>query len=252
MTGRSKMPQVKKSKPKSGSRVKQGPGKGVPSGSGNNAFYILVIVVLITVIVLLINRYSDKGMFRFPSFHISDHISEKSDESGRGNHAEEPVKGGPDLEKDENLSGDDKKNSETIAVQEKEVSVYFLRLDDKTEKIYLSRVKRKTKSDKLLEYALDCLVKGPTKAEESKGFISAVPASLRIRSIRIKGNIAEIDFSGAIEEGAAGDILLKRVQQIVYTATEFNNIEGIVILINGKRRKSMGSDGFSISGPLRR
>jgi len=79
-----------------------------------------------------------------------------------------------------------------------------------------------------------------------------VPASLRLRSVNIKGSTAEIDFSGEIEQSAAGEIVIKRVQQIVYTATQFDNVDSIVIMINGQRRKTLGSDGFSISGPLRR
>ena len=99
---------------------------------------------------------------------------------------------------------------------------------------------------------LEQLIKGPTPYEQGKGYITAVPSHLKIRNIDIKGKTAEIDFNGVIEEGAAGDILLKRIQQIVNTATQFDNIDSIIIKINGQRRKTIGGDGLSIGGPLRR
>jgi spore germination protein GerM len=132
------------------------------------------------------------------------------------------------------------------------VSVYLLKLDEKTERIYLSPVKRTITDKDILATALENLIKGPTQREKDKGYITAVPAGLKIRGIVINGKTAEIDFSSAIEEGAAGEILLKRVQQIVYTSTQFDSVNSIIIKINGQRRKSMGSDGFSISGPLKR
>lgn len=79
-----------------------------------------------------------------------------------------------------------------------------------------------------------------------------MPSNLKIRNIDIKGKTAEIDFNSAIEEGAAGDILLKRIQQIVHTATQFDDVDSIIIKINGQRRKTIGGDGLSIGGPLRR
>ena len=100
--------------------------------------------------------------------------------------------------------------------------------------------------------ALKSLISGPTPYEEKRGFVSAVPSDMTVRSVYLRGRTAEIDFSPAIEHGAAGDILLKRIKQIVFTATQFNDVESIVIKINGKRKRSLGSDGFSISGPLRR
>ncbi len=231
-----------KGKPKAGAAKPAGSG----SGGSNNAFYILIIVVLITVIVLLINRYADKGMFRFPSFSKEKNTGESENKSDN-----KQAKTAEDKEK-KDTSADDKKNSDAEAPREKEVSIYFLKLDEKTEKIYLSQVKRKIQSDRPVENALQQLIKGPTADEEDKGFITAVPPTLRVRSVNIRGNTAEIDFSTAIEEGAAGDILIKRVQQIVYTATQFENIDSIVILINGKKRKTLGGDGLSIGGPLRR
>lgn len=256
------MPPEKKVKKKP--TVKSAPKKSVKtppprnSGGGNGPFYVLVIIILITVIVLMLNKFYENGKFSIP---YVKNISMKNDAS----------KDKKDTSKDEspgkkNISEADKnKNSadsvtkteeikpdEKIQPKEKEVSVFFLKLDEKSEKIYLSSVKRKVQDKQILSLALEQLIKGPTASEQNKGYITAVPSHLKIRGIDIKGKTAEIDFNGVIEEGAAGDILLKRIQQIVNTATQFDNVDSIIIKINGQRRKTIGGDGFSIGGPLRR
>lgn len=100
--------------------------------------------------------------------------------------------------------------------------------------------------------ALEELAKGPTANEEKKGLVNAVPSTLKVIDVSIINNIAFINFNSALEEGAAGNILMNRLDQIVYTATQFDNVEGIHILVNGQRKRFLGSDGISVAGPLRR
>lgn len=249
------MSQPKKSGSKSaGSKAGKGRGKkaapaSVQAGTPNRAFYILVIIILITVIVLLVNRYADKGMFKFPAVLTdraqADKKKEKDDGSGSAKVTQEQKEVKP-------VEQPSKDSSDIEKPRDRDITIYLLKLDEKSERIYLSQVKRKVRSEKILESTIESLIKGPTADEVNRGYITAVPVSVRLRGVNIKGRTAEIDFSGAIEDSAAGDIAIKRVQQIVYTATQFENVDSIVILIDGKRRKTLGSDGYSISGPLRR
>jgi len=225
--------------------------KPVQQSSGsNNAFFILVIIILLTVIVLLVNRYADKGVMG-GLFKKSPVTVREDNNIKKQPPPDDPSKKIIKEPSDKAGAGDDNKES-APSLQEKEIAVYFLKLDEKTEKIYLSRVRRRIKSESPVEAAIESLIKGPTTAEENMGYITAVPSSLKVRSINIRGRTVEIDFSGVIEDGAAGEIAIKRVQQIVYTATQFDAADSVIILIEGKRRKTLGSDGFSISGPLRR
>jgi len=250
-----------KKKPAPKSASKKGAKTPPPQNSGGNngPFYVLVIIILVTVIVLMLNKFYENGKFTIPyakniSEKInsvkekSDTVKDKSDEKGSLSDSEK------NKNKNDNVSKtEDKKPDEIISAGDKDVSVYFLKLDEKSEKIYLSTVKRKVPDKQLLSLTLEQLIKGPTSYEQGRGYITAVPANLKIRSIDIKGKTAEIDFNGVIEEGAAGDILLKRIQQIVHTSTQFDTVDSIIIKINGQRRKTIGGgDGFSISGPLRR
>ncbi|HPS59346.1 MAG TPA: GerMN domain-containing protein [Spirochaetota bacterium] len=250
------MAQPKKSGSKPGKSA-AGAGKGkkispaaAQTGGTNRAFYILVIIILVTVIVLLVNRYADKGMFRFPVMMTDKAPAEKKKDKKEDETGSSKTAAGQKDVKPVDQAG--KNNPDIKTAQDKDITIYLLKLDEKSEKIYLSQVKRRVRNDRILESAIESLIKGPTADEKNRGYITAVPDTLKLRSVNIRGRTAEIDFSGSIEESAAGDIVIKRVQQIVYTATQFDDVESIVILINGKKRNTLGSDGFSISGPLRR
>jgi spore germination protein GerM len=255
----------KKGKKKSSAKTPSKRGVKTPSpqnnGGGNGPFYVLVIIILVTIIVLLLNKFYEGGKFNLPGLKIlsekNDSLKEKNDPQKEKGTESKTSESPEDKEKDKTSEdkiskSDGKKPEENIPAADKEVTLYFLKLDEKSEKIYLSTVKRKLPDKQILSATMEQLIKGPTAYEQGKGYITAVPVNLKIRSIDIKGKTAEIDFNGVIEEGAAGDILLKRVQQIVHTATQFENVESIVIKINGQRRKTIGGDGFSIGGPLRR
>jgi spore germination protein GerM len=261
MPAEKKSKTVKKTSAAKGSKKSQVQKKQTPSGGNNTAFFVLVIIILVTIIILMFNRFYDKGKLKFPDFAkmipAADDPKEKKAEPQKEKVPEKikPVQkdetGKDEAVKDPAANGGDKRGDKPADIR-KDVSVYLLKLDEKTERIYLSPVKRTVTEKDILASALENLIKGPTQHEKERGFITAVPSGLKIRSIAVNGRTAEIDFNNAIEEGAAGDILLKRVQQIVYTSTQFDSVNSIIIKINGQRRKSMGSDGFSIGGPLKR
>ena len=132
------------------------------------------------------------------------------------------------------------------------VQVWFLSLNEKTENISLMPVRRSVLEDGKIENALKALIDGPSAEEKAKGCLTAVPSNLKVRGIKIKNRVAEIDFNTAIGEEAAGNILMNRIDQIVYTATQFDDIDGIIISINGKKQSAIGGEGLLIQGILNR
>ena len=254
---------AKKSAPKKAA-PKQAFGR---TGSGNGPFYVIVIIILITIIVLLINKFYEEGKFK-PGFiklpvenaskdpiRSSKKIPAEDDNKNVNNIASKIEDRNGDKNEDKKVEDkkvDDKKAKDTVAI-DRDVLLYFLQFNEKTEKVDLKTVKRKLSDKQILSQTLGQLISGPSPSEEGKGYITAVPSHLKVRSVTITGKTAEIDFNSAIEDGAAGDILRKRIQQIVYTATQFEEIDSIIIKIDGQKRKSIGGgDGLSISGPLTR
>lgn len=207
--------------------------------STNTAMYALAIMVLMTVIIILINYLFDAGKVTKSKRSISDEVisldflkDKKTDTS------------------DDDIS--EKEKTEEKSVAERPIRIYLIRFNDKTEHVSLIPVKRRIQTDFPLRDAMHELIKGPTQSEKKRGMLSAVPPDLKIKSIRCKDGIATIDFNEIIEEGANGSILLHRIDQIVFTATQFNTVDRVRITINGKYKKFIGSDGLSIGGSLYR
>jgi spore germination protein GerM len=214
------------------------------TGDRRNPFFMLIILVLLTVIVLLVNNFVKTGS--------------RSVTPGKKTVAPESVI-------KEKIGSNEDSQTAIIEIKEKDtdkekksdaatrrVRVYFIKLDSRTDKMYLSSVQRKVGEQSTLRDTLNELIKGPTRQEKNRGYLTAVPVNLRIRGVRTRNRTAFVDFNSAIEYGASGNILISRLDQIVYTATQFSNINDIVITINGARRSTLGSDGLSIGGPLTR
>lgn len=238
-------------------KSKSSPKKNVKTReSGRGALYMLVILFLLTVIVFLVNISYDNLPFK--SMEKDGGIFQTADEGKVMIDKKdiEAFKQVPDAEdkKEKGTPGKqpDLSTDETAKIKTTDVKVYFLKLNENTEQLYLSPVTRKISDSDLLNRSLESLIAGPSSGEKSSGYLTAVPANLRVRSVVIQGRTAVIDFSGAIEEGAPGQIIIKRLQQIVYTATDFDNVDNIIIKINGRNKGTIGADGLSISGPLSR
>ena len=96
------------------------------------------------------------------------------------------------------------------------------------------------------------LLKGPSRQEQQQGLISLIPEETRIINMMVRGSTCYINFSEDFQfntygiEGYAGAL-----RQVIWTATEFPNIEDVQILIEGRRLDYLG-EGVWIGAPLSR
>lgn len=223
-----------------GSAVKKSSKKTkVESAKSVNPLYILTIMSLLVVLIFLINKvyFSDKKI---------------SDKRKQIVAAEDLIKSKKIKDEKKNSDKENKPQNIDKTAVKVDARVYFIRFDDRTEKSMLYSVKRKVDKIKMVEGVMKELIKGLTPKEIRGGFFSAVPRDLKIRSINVKSGVAVIDFDNSIQKGAAGNILINRIDQIIYTATQFKNIHSVQIKIDGKIRNSLGGDGLYINGPLKR
>jgi len=210
-------------------------------GTSRTPLLVLIILILLTAMVFLINKTE-----REPGKRKLDRvISQKDEGAGKDLKEQNSEKKEPD-EKTPNEGKD------VQAQSERTVSIYFIKIHDNTEKIILVPVKRKVNEENFIKEAIVELIRGPSAYEKKRGYISAIPDNLKLRNVRMKEGSAVLDFSPALGEGAGGTILLSRLDQIVYTVTQFKEIKSVEITINGMRQKTLGADGLSISGPLHR
>jgi spore germination protein GerM len=211
--------------------AKKTAGTAVPTKPGT-AVYVLTIMGLLTALALLVAKnYTGVSETSKRTAPNTEHKTVKDDDSSKSApHGEEPKK----------------------ADAESRVRIYFVRFDERTERTSLEPVMRSVRKEFAVKDSLNELIKGPSETEKRRGLLSAVPQHLRVRAVAVENGVAVIDFNDAIEENANGGILLSRVDQIVYTATQFDGVGGVVFKINGKTRKFLGSDGLAIGGPIQR
>ncbi|HPA71819.1 MAG TPA: GerMN domain-containing protein [Spirochaetota bacterium] len=224
----------KKSAPKAPARRAAAP----PAQRGSRALYLLVILALLTVIVYMANMvfFQDRAPKRL------------ADDGQRDAKRAEQTK--QDQKKADER--DDRKKDDGKAQSEQMVKIYLVRVDDNTGKSSMIAVSRSVKGQPTVQQALAELVRGSTAAEKRRGLLTAIPPSLRVRSVTVKNRSAEIDFNGAIEQPVGKDIMINRIDQIVYTATDIPGVDSVLIRINGRRQQTLGGEGIPIAGPLRR
>lgn len=232
-------------KPAAKTAARRAPAQDAPRGS-RTALFLLVILVLLTVIVFLANTlfFQDRPGDRRAADAGRDakHVTHDRQEQKKWQERGDPNKDGREAK-------DDAKEN---AQPERLVKIYLIRIDDRTERISMNPVSRTVKGEPSVQQALAELIKGPTASEKRRGLLTAVPPDLRVRSVSVKNRTAEIDFNGAIEQNAAGSVLIGRMDQIVMTATGIGGVDSVIIKINGRRRQTLGGDGLSIGGPLHR
>lgn len=235
-------------------RQKSAPVSKAPADTASSPqrapLYLLIILILLAVIIILANQYftgeRGKSATNDNAAVKAAHKMQETDSRVSSHDKKIEEKG---IHEQKNAEPPKKESSQAT---ESRMKIYFLRVDDRTERVTLVPVTRHIKGEASLEKALNELIKGPNSGERSKGILSAVPSNIRIRGALVKNGVAEIDFNDAVEKNAAGSILISRLDQIIYTATEIEGVHSVIIKINGKRKQVFGSDGLSIGGPLHR
>lgn len=127
------------------------------------------------------------------------------------------------------------------------VKVYYP--DDQGMK--LIAVKRTIRTDKNDKYtaAMESLMEGT----KEKGQTAIIPKQARLKSVKVKGDTAYVDFTKALVKnfvgGSTGEEML--VGSVVDTLTEFPEIKKVQILVEGNKVESL-SGHLDLTTPLSR
>ena len=132
-------------------------------------------------------------------------------------------------------------------------AVYFMQLDADGNILHPVRVNRNLRvSPSPLRDSLEALLAGPTAEEQRRGLESFVPQRSRILDVEIRGNTARINFNEEFQYNILGrEGSAAQIRQIVWTATEFPNVQNVQILIEGERIDFL-SEGINIANPIGR
>ena len=131
--------------------------------------------------------------------------------------------------------------------------VYFMQAGGGGSELLLSKVNRKLKvSDSPLLDSLNALLAGPTAEERGNGLVNMVPTNTRIISALVRGNTAYLNLNEEFRYNTYGrEGSAAALRQIVWTATEFPNVQDVQIQIEGKIVDFL-TEGVMIGSPLGR
>jgi germination protein M len=97
------------------------------------------------------------------------------------------------------------------------------------------------------EAAVRALLAGPLgKIEGDLGFTSAIPAGTVLHSVTVDGSVATVDLSRQFESGGGSLSMQARVAQVVFTVTQFPNIDHVRFQLDGAPVATIGGEGLMV------
>ncbi|MCL2175180.1 MAG: GerMN domain-containing protein [Treponema sp.] len=130
--------------------------------------------------------------------------------------------------------------------------VYFTQVDNSGQILHTRVTRRIPASQSPMQDALNLLLAGPSAEELNRGIINLIPKNTRVLSATIRGSTAYISFSEDFLFNTFGvEGYVAQLRQIVWTVTEFSNVNDVQILIDGRRLDYLG-EGIWIGSPISR
>lgn len=161
----------------------------------------------------------------------------------------------PDIQAEEEQRKEDPADSEEPLIEKRlrKSAIYFVKVNNEGE-IELQKIIRPVYySSSPLTETLKVLLEGLTAEELNQGLLNLIPQETKLNRVWISDGVAYIDFSEALRFNQFGsEGLTAELRQIVYTATEFQTVNAVQILINGEKLDYLSSEGIYVGEPLSR
>jgi len=115
-----------------------------------------------------------------------------------------------------------------------------------------------TSDSEALGAAMEALIDGPNAGDTRliSGVSSSIPAGTELLGFTLDNSSdvgrATLDFNPAFEAGGGSFAMSSRLAQVVFTATQFPDVDEVVIAINGVPADVFSSEGIVLDGPQTR
>ena len=137
-------------------------------------------------------------------------------------------------------------------VQTRDRAVYYTQVNSDGQILQTRVVRRLPVSQSPMLDSLNVLLAGPSAEELNRGIVNLIPQNTRILTTTIRGSTAYISFSEDFLFNTFGvEGYVAQLRQIVWTVTEFSNVNDVQILIEGRRMDYLG-EGIWIGSPISR
>lgn len=100
--------------------------------------------------------------------------------------------------------------------------------------------------------AVNELLKGPSSTDAAYGFHTEIPAGTRLRSLSIRNRVATVDLTNQYDDGGGSLSMFMRLAQIVFTVTQFESVDAVVLKLDGTPVGVFSGEGIVIDEPMRR
>jgi germination protein M len=142
----------------------------------------------------------------------------------------------------------------TPTAQPTTISVYYLRAATRGDKLGAAhREMNATTIDRAAKAAMRELIQGPTKAEREAGLKSDLPKKTEVLGIELDEATKRATVNLSPDFAPEGkDLDVAHLAQVVFTLTQFPNVERVAITIEGKPLDLLDGDGKPLAGPAAR
>jgi hypothetical protein len=127
-----------------------------------------------------------------------------------------------------------------------DVRIYLLREEQ------LAIAHREVLGPAVLRGALEELLAGPSDDDAAAGLFSIVPAGTELLDLDLADGMATIDLSSQFESGGGSLSMLARIAQVVFTATQFDNVDSVLFWLDGEPIDFLGGEGIVLDEPMAR
>ncbi|MBB6482235.1 GerMN domain-containing protein [Spirochaeta isovalerica] len=144
---------------------------------------------------------------------------------------------------------------EATATPAKEMKsrLFFVKVNDEGQISIKSIIRSIPYDTAPLTETMRSLMLGPDRSDLNKGLLNLIPQNSELLSVKISGGTAFLDFNENFRYNSLGFEGYKaQLMQIVYTATEFDSVSNVQILIQGEKLDYLGAEGVYIGAPIDR
>jgi hypothetical protein len=96
--------------------------------------------------------------------------------------------------------------------------------------------------------AVEALLAGPDGFEANIGMSTAIPMGTRLRGLKITDGTATVDLSRHFASGGGSLSMQERVAQVVFTLTQFDDVQTVRFAIDGEPVTTIGGEGLMVDG----
>jgi spore germination protein GerM len=114
----------------------------------------------------------------------------------------------------------------------------------------LPQTKASASATQKLQWTVESLLKGPSKEELAKGFMSEIPSGVKLLDITEKNQAIRINLSGEFLSGGGANSMMQRLEELKNTVILAEKTTPVFLDVDGKELGALGGEGLFVEQPI--